>query len=50
MAADIQTSGFPPGYFIIRSLATDRLLDIEGDGIEGSLVVLREGDISHQAV
>ena len=35
MTADIQTFGFPPGYFIIRSLATGRLLDIELDGVEG---------------
>jgi len=34
MTADLQTFGFPSGYFIIRSVATHRLLDVEGDEIE----------------
>ncbi|KAF8808014.1 hypothetical protein BYT27DRAFT_7190105 [Phlegmacium glaucopus] len=32
--ADIDTTGFPPGYFIIRSVASDRLLDVTMDYIE----------------
>jgi len=34
-AVDFQTSGFPPGYFIIRSTATNRLFDVEMDAVEG---------------
>ena len=30
----IDTTGFPPGYFVIRSVATDRLLDVTMDDIE----------------
>lgn len=41
MTADLQTYGFPAGYFVVRSIASNRLLDIEGDGIEdGSEVLL----------
>lgn len=41
MATDVQLFGFPPGYFVIRSLATGRLWDVSGDGIEdGTEVVL----------
>jgi len=29
-----ETTGFPPGYFIIRSAASDRLLDVTMDDIE----------------
>jgi len=32
--ADIDNTGFPPGYFIIRSVASDRLLDVTSDDIE----------------
>ena len=32
----IDATGFPPGYFIIRSVASDRLLDVTMDGIEDS--------------
>jgi hypothetical protein len=32
--ADIDTSGFPAGYFIIRSVASKRLLDVTMDDIE----------------
>lgn len=32
--ADLQTYGFPAGYFIIRNVATGRLLDVESDLIE----------------
>ncbi|KDR85585.1 hypothetical protein GALMADRAFT_234533 [Galerina marginata CBS 339.88] len=32
--SDIDTSGFPPGYFIIRSVASNRLLDVTLDDIE----------------
>jgi hypothetical protein len=34
MTADLQTFGFPTGYFVIRSVATSRLWDVEGDEIE----------------
>ena len=35
------THGFPPGYFIIKSVACDRVLDINGDEIEdGTEVIL----------
>lgn len=34
MTADLQTFGFPTGYFVIRSVATNRLWDVEGDEIE----------------
>jgi len=30
----LQTFGFPPGYFIIRSVATQRLWDVEADEVE----------------
>ena len=32
--ADIDNTGFPSGYFIIRSVASDRLLDVTSDDIE----------------
>ena len=32
--ADIDNTGFPPGYFIIRSVASDRLLDVTMDDTE----------------
>ncbi|PPR06605.1 hypothetical protein CVT24_001790 [Panaeolus cyanescens] len=28
------TMGFPPGYFIVRSVANDRVLDVTGDDVE----------------
>ena len=34
MTADLQTFGFPTGYFVIQSVATRRLWDVEGDEIE----------------
>ncbi|KAJ4485716.1 hypothetical protein J3R30DRAFT_3668113 [Lentinula aciculospora] len=41
MAGNIASNGFPPGYFIIRSLATGRLLDVAGDYTEdGNDVIL----------
>jgi hypothetical protein len=41
MTADLETYGFPPGYFIIRSVASKRLLDVTMDAIEdGTEVVL----------
>jgi len=37
----IQTHGFPPGYFSIRSVATGRLLDVTQDEVEdGTEVIL----------
>ncbi len=30
----IEDSGFPAGYFVIRSVATNRLLDVTMDEIE----------------
>jgi len=32
--AEVDNTGFPPGYFIIRSVASDRLLDVTSDDIE----------------
>ena len=40
MDADLHTYGFPPGYFVIRSMANDRLLDVAGDGVEDSNEVI----------
>ncbi|KDQ31259.1 hypothetical protein PLEOSDRAFT_1088710 [Pleurotus ostreatus PC15] len=42
MTADtMQTFGFPPGYFIIRSIASNRLLDVTNDDVEdGTEIVL----------
>ena len=28
------THGFPPGYFVIKSVPSDRVLDITGDEVE----------------
>ena len=36
-----QLFGFPPGYFVIRSLATGRLWDVSSDEVEdGTPVIL----------
>ncbi|KAJ6601263.1 WD40 repeat-like protein [Mycena vulgaris] len=41
MTNDLQTYGFPTGYFIVRSIASNRLLDVTMDSIEdGTDVVL----------
>ncbi|KAJ7069043.1 hypothetical protein B0H15DRAFT_871267 [Mycena belliarum] len=34
MTAGFDTYGFPTGYFIVRSVASNRLLDVTGDSIE----------------
>jgi hypothetical protein len=34
MTADSQTFGFPPGYFVVHSVATNRLWDVENDEVE----------------
>jgi hypothetical protein len=35
------THGFPKGYFVIRSLATNRLLDVASDAVEdGAEIIL----------
>ena len=40
-AADLHTYGFPPGYFIIKNVANDRLLDVQSDEVEdGTPVIL----------
>jgi hypothetical protein len=40
-AAGIQTNGFPTGYFLIRSVATNRLLDVTQNDIEdGTEIIL----------
>lgn len=31
---DVDTAGFPPGYFLIRSVASNRLIDVTMDDIE----------------
>ncbi|KAL0951704.1 hypothetical protein HGRIS_008379 [Hohenbuehelia grisea] len=41
MTADQQTFGFPPGYFVIRSVASNRLLDVANDAMEdGEEIIL----------
>ncbi|KAJ7665090.1 hypothetical protein DFH06DRAFT_1186604 [Mycena polygramma] len=42
MTADpqLETYGFPPGYFVIRSVASQRLLDVSMDDIEDGTEVL----------
>ncbi|KAJ8508778.1 hypothetical protein ONZ45_g8988 [Pleurotus djamor] len=42
MTADtMQTFGFPAGYFIIRSVASNRILDVENDDVEdGTEIIL----------
>ncbi|KAF7347353.1 hypothetical protein MVEN_01491000 [Mycena venus] len=42
MTADMQleTYGFPPGYFVIRSVASNRLLDVHMDGVEDGTELL----------
>jgi WD repeat-containing protein 23 len=40
MTADLQTFGFPPGYFVVRNIATNRLLDIENDQVEDSTEII----------
>lgn len=32
--------GFPPGYFVIRSVATGRLWDVSSDGVEDGVQVI----------
>lgn len=34
MDADLNLYGFPPGYFIIKNVASERLLDIDMDMVE----------------
>ncbi|KAJ6611484.1 WD40-repeat-containing domain protein [Mycena sp. CBHHK59/15] len=48
MTADLQTYGFPAGYFVIRSVASNRLLDVTMDDIEDGtdLVLWPEKDSS----
>lgn len=39
--ADLHTYGFPAGYFVIRSVATNRLLDVDSDDVEdGTNIIL----------
>lgn len=39
--ADVQTYGFPAGYFVIRSVATNRMLDVVLDDMEdGTEIIL----------
>lgn len=33
MDADLHTYGFPPGYFVIRSAAANRVLDVDSDEV-----------------
>lgn len=41
MDADLQTYGFPPGYFVIKSVASERLLDVQSDLVEdGTPIIL----------
>ncbi|KAG6842432.1 hypothetical protein C0991_007562 [Blastosporella zonata] len=41
MSGDVQTYGFPSGYFVVRNIGTNRFLDVKGDQIEdGTEVIL----------
>lgn len=41
MEADLNTYGFPPGYFVLKNVATDRVLDVQSDMVEdGTPVIL----------
>jgi len=48
MPADVQTYGFPTGYFVVRNVATNRVLDVTGDNMEdGTEIILwSENDTS----
>ena len=48
MEADLHTYGFPSGYFLIRNVASNKILDIQGDMVEdGAPVILyRETETS----
>lgn len=37
---DGNTCGFPPGYFVIRSVATNRVLDVQSDEVEDGTELL----------
>ncbi|GLB35785.1 hypothetical protein LshimejAT787_0300730 [Lyophyllum shimeji] len=41
MTGEVQTYGFPTGYFVVRNVATDRVLDVTGDSMEdGAEIIL----------
>ena len=41
MEADLHTYGFPAGYFVIKNVATGKLLDVQSDMVEdGTPVIL----------
>ena len=41
MSYPLDNNGFPPGYFVVRSVACNRLLDIDSDSSEdGADVIL----------
>ena len=41
MDADLHTYGFPSGYFVIKNVATNRVLDVQSDMVEdGTPVIL----------
>lgn len=41
MEADLHTYGFPAGYFVIKNVATGKLLDVQSDLVEdGTPVIL----------
>ena len=41
MDADLHTYGFPSGYFVIKNVATNRLLDVQSDMVEdGTHIIL----------
>ncbi len=48
MEADLHTYGFPSGYFIIKNVASNKVLDVQGDMVEdGAPVILyRETETS----
>jgi len=40
MTADQENYGFPPGYFVIHSIASNRLLDVAGDSIDDGTEIM----------
>lgn len=41
MTADMNLYGFPPGYFVIKNVASGRMLDVDSDMVEdGTRIIL----------
>lgn len=48
--ANAQLFGFPPGYFVIRSLATGRLWDVSADAVEDGTEVILWPEKEHSLI